>query len=101
MLEFDPSADIQALRSTFSDIQAVVDVPTLRAEIERLSDEAGAPDLWDDADAEFVPASDDDGGGRWYYNRPVPVDGWPLRWRETAFAASCTPFRHLGCVGIE
>lgn len=54
------------------------------------------PDLWDDADAEFVPASDDDGGGRWYYNRPVPVDGWPLRWRETAFAASCTPFRHLG-----
>ena len=26
MLEFDPSADIQALRSTFGEIKAVVDV---------------------------------------------------------------------------
>jgi len=50
MLEFDPSADIQALRSTFSDIQAVVDVPALRADIDRLSAEAGAPDLWDDVE---------------------------------------------------
>jgi 23S rRNA (cytosine1962-C5)-methyltransferase len=49
-----------------------------------------------DADAEFVPASDDDGGGRWYYNRPVPDDGWPLGWQETRFTALCTPFRHLG-----
>jgi 23S rRNA (cytosine1962-C5)-methyltransferase len=51
---------------------------------------------WDSADGEFVPASDDDGGGRWYYNKPVPVEGWPLAWRETRFTASCTPFRHLG-----
>ena len=50
MLEFDPSADIQALRATFSDIAAVVDVTALRAEIERLSEEAGAPDLWDDVE---------------------------------------------------
>jgi peptide chain release factor 2 len=50
MLEFDPSADIQALRSTFADIQAVVDVPGLQAEIARLSEEAGAPDLWDDVE---------------------------------------------------
>jgi peptide chain release factor 2 len=50
MLEFDPSADIQALRSTFADIKAVVDVDALAAEIERLSEEAGAPDLWDDVD---------------------------------------------------
>jgi len=48
MLELDLSADIQALRSTFADIQAVVDVDGLRREIERLSEEAGAPDLWDD-----------------------------------------------------
>jgi 23S rRNA (cytosine1962-C5)-methyltransferase len=48
------------------------------------------------ADAEFVPASDDDGGGRWYFERDVPVDGWPLSWREVSFTASCTPFRHLG-----
>ena len=48
MLELDLSADIQALRSTFADIQAVVDVDALRAEIARLSEDAGAPDLWDD-----------------------------------------------------
>ncbi|GAA1676419.1 peptide chain release factor 2 [Microbacterium lacus] len=50
MLDFDPSADIQALRATFADIKAVVDVPALEAEIARLSDEAGAPDLWDDVE---------------------------------------------------
>jgi 23S rRNA (cytosine1962-C5)-methyltransferase len=48
------------------------------------------------ADAEFVPGSDDEGGGRWYYDKPVPADGWPLRWKDVTFQASCTPFRHLG-----
>lgn len=51
MLELDLSADIQALRSTFRDIQAVVDVDALAAEIARLSEEAGAPDLWDDPES--------------------------------------------------
>lgn len=51
---------------------------------------------WDKADGEFIPASDDDGGGRWYFSKPVPAVGWPLHWREAAFQASCTPFRHLG-----
>ncbi len=51
---------------------------------------------WEEADGEFVPASDEDGGGRWYFHRPVPAEGWPLAWRETRFTASCTPFRHLG-----
>ena len=51
---------------------------------------------WDSADGEFVPASDEDGGGRWYFHKPVPAEGWPLAWRETRFTASCTPFRHLG-----
>ncbi len=50
MLDFDLSADIQALRSTFADIKAVVDVEGLTAEIARLSEEAGVPDLWDDTD---------------------------------------------------
>jgi peptide chain release factor 2 len=50
MLDLDLSADIQALRSTFADIQAVVDVPALKADIARLSEEAGAPDLWDDVE---------------------------------------------------
>lgn len=54
----------------------------------------GAAD-WDAADAAFVPAADDDGGGRWWYDRPVPERGWPLSWREAQFMAQCTPFRHL------
>jgi len=49
-----------------------------------------------DADGEFVPGSDEDGGGRWHFNRPVPPEGWPLSWREVRFTAQCTPFRHLG-----
>ena len=51
MLELDLSAQINAVRSTFADIRAVADVDALRADIARLSEEAGAPDLWDDPDA--------------------------------------------------
>ena len=47
-MELDLSADIAALRTTFSDIAAVVDLDRLRGEIDALSAEAGAPDLWDD-----------------------------------------------------
>ena len=49
-----------------------------------------------DADGEFVPASDEDGGGRWQFRRPVPRDGWPLARNDVRFTAQCTPFRHLG-----
>ena len=49
-----------------------------------------------DADAEFIPASDDEGGGRWQFNRDVPRDGWPLAWGDVRFSAQTTPFRHLG-----
>lgn len=49
-----------------------------------------------DAHGEFVPGSDEDGGGRWQYDKPVPQEGWPLKWREVNFTAQCTPFRHLG-----
>ena len=49
-----------------------------------------------DADGEFVPASDEDGGGRWQFRRPVPRDGWPLSRNDVRFTAQCTPFRHLG-----
>ncbi|MEM1134170.1 MAG: class I SAM-dependent methyltransferase [Pseudomonadota bacterium] len=49
------------------------------------------------ADAEFIPASDEDGGGRWHYANPAVRDGWELTWNgEVRFHASCTPFRHLG-----
>jgi 23S rRNA (cytosine1962-C5)-methyltransferase len=49
-----------------------------------------------DAHGEFVPGSDEDGGGRWHFARPVPREGWPLARGEVRFTAQCTPFRHLG-----
>ena len=48
------------------------------------------------SDGEFVPGSDEDGGGRWQFANPVPQDGWPLAWGPVKFTAQCTPFRHLG-----
>ncbi len=47
------------------------------------------------ADGEFVPGSDEEGGGRWNFRTPLPDDGWDLRWEEIRFRAQCTPFRHL------
>lgn len=48
------------------------------------------------ADGEFIPASDEDGGGRWHFRGKVPGEGWPLSWDRVNFMAQCTPFRHLG-----
>jgi len=50
MIELDFSQQIADLRATFGDIRAVTDVDRLTAEIERLSEAAGAPDLWDDTE---------------------------------------------------
>ena len=47
------------------------------------------------AHGEFVPGSDEEGGGKWRFDRPVPRDGWELGWEEVRFRAQCTPFRHL------
>ena len=48
------------------------------------------------ADGEFVPASDEEGGGKWVFANPVPREGWPMRWDDVRFTAQTTPFRHLG-----
>ena len=48
-----------------------------------------------DADGEFVPGSDEEGGGRWVQHRPLPRQ-WELSRGEVKFNASLTPFRHLG-----
>lgn len=53
-----------------------------------------AREQWD-ADAIFIPGSDEEGGGRWVRHRPV-ADGWPLERGKVRFTASLTPFRHLG-----
>ena len=56
---------------------------------------APAHDDWN-ADAEFIPGSDEEGGGQWRYARSVPRDGWELSWSDVRFTAQTTPFRHLG-----
>jgi len=47
------------------------------------------------ADGEFLPGADEDGGGRWDLSPEVP-DSWTLAWDGVRFNAQCTPFRHLG-----
>lgn len=47
-----------------------------------------------DAAGEFIPGSDEDGGGRWHLDPSVP-DGWDLGWNDVRFTAKPTPFRHL------
>ncbi|MET1044153.1 MAG: peptide chain release factor 2 [Microbacteriaceae bacterium] len=50
MIELDISEQIAQLRSTFADIRSVIGVDRLAAEIADLSEQAGAPDLWDDTE---------------------------------------------------
>ena len=51
MASTDFAAEIRALRSTLADIEEVSDVPAIKADIERLSEEAGVPNLWDNPEA--------------------------------------------------
>lgn len=55
-------------------------------------------DHWDAA-GEFIPGSDEDGGGRWQFtgqfSKTLPDEGWELAWNEVRFTARPTPFRHL------
>jgi peptide chain release factor 2 len=50
MIALDFSEQIAALRATFEDIRAVIGQDRLVAEIAQLSEQASAPDLWDDTD---------------------------------------------------
>lgn len=47
----DFGAAIASLRETMQNVESVLDPTRLRTDIARLSDEAAAPDLWDDPDA--------------------------------------------------
>ena len=47
-MSVDLAEELKNLKSTMASIEAVVDLDALRAEIERLNQEAAAPDLWDD-----------------------------------------------------
>ncbi|GGB98862.1 peptide chain release factor 2 [Cellulomonas carbonis] len=51
MAATDFPAEIAALRSTLGTIRAVSDPDALRSRIAELSEQASAPDLWDDTDA--------------------------------------------------
>jgi peptide chain release factor 2 len=47
----DVAAELKDLSTTLESIEAVTDLPALRAEIADLSEQAGRPDLWNDTDA--------------------------------------------------
>ena len=47
------------------------------------------------AAGEFIPGSDEDGGGRWVMEQAAPDNGWELAWNDVRFTAQPTPFRHL------
>jgi 23S rRNA (cytosine1962-C5)-methyltransferase len=68
------------------------DARVVRPEPQAMWSPAGTD--WD-PDATFVPGSDEEGGGRWVQHRPVPHQ-WELSRGKVRFAASLTPFRHLG-----
>ncbi|GAA3682119.1 peptide chain release factor 2 [Arthrobacter ginkgonis] len=55
MAATDFAAELRALRNTYASIEEVSDVAKIRADIAELSEQAGAPDLWDDpASAQVV-----------------------------------------------
>lgn len=47
-MAIDPSEHLRELDATLTSVEKVLDVPSLRLEVERLEIEASAPDLWDD-----------------------------------------------------
>ena len=47
----DVAAEVKDISATLESIEAVTDLTTLRAEIADLSEQAGRPDLWNDAEA--------------------------------------------------
>ena len=47
------------------------------------------------AAGEFIPGSDEDGGGRWVMEPDAPPADWTLNWNAVRFSAQPTPFRHL------
>jgi 23S rRNA (cytosine1962-C5)-methyltransferase len=54
-----------------------------------------ALEIWD-ADGEFIPGSDEDGGGQWHHKTKLPQHGWSSEWEGLTFNSRPTPFRHLG-----
>ncbi len=58
MIDLDLGAPIAALRQTYADVCAVVDLERIRREIAELGEAAAAPDLWDDtANAQKVTSA--------------------------------------------
>ncbi len=90
----DPRSDYRLIDSGGGrKLEAYGDVRVIRPEPQAMWSPATAD--WQ-ADAEFVPGADEDGGGRWEHATGKAEGEWTLGWEEVSFAAHCTPFRHLG-----
>ena len=48
MAALDPAEALKELDATLTSVEKVLDIPSMRTEVERLEVEASAPDLWDD-----------------------------------------------------
>ena len=52
---------------------------------------------WRNANGEFRHhKGKSTGGGEWAFRKPVPKNGWPLRFRNLVFTVHTTSFGHLG-----
>ena len=51
-------------------------------------------DIWENADAEFLP-SGGESGGNWIYNHPIP-HSWEMQYKNLRFELRTSASRHLG-----
>src|SRR5690625_3191748 len=49
-MDVDVPAELKELSATLSTVERVLDLPTLRGEVEQLEQQASSPNLWDDPD---------------------------------------------------
>jgi 23S rRNA (cytosine1962-C5)-methyltransferase len=68
----------------------------VRPEAQALWPKALPPHVWDKADAVFTGDTDEDGMGRWRFQREALGETWPLSLLGIDFHGRFTAFRHVG-----
>lgn len=68
----------------------------VRPEQQALWPKALAPHVWEKADAVFTGDTDEDGMGRWRFQREALGETWPLSVLGVDFLGRFTAFRHVG-----
>ncbi|MDO9417722.1 class I SAM-dependent rRNA methyltransferase [Pararhizobium sp.] len=68
----------------------------VRPEAQALWPPALPQGVWDKADAVFTGDTDEDGAGRWRFDKDAMGETWPMRLLDTDFLGRLTSFRHVG-----